>query len=151
MKHREILNELLVKNFKDITKIEELVLKKHEVTKDLTMQEIHTIECVGDRKYNLMSEMASELRVTIATLSVAINKLLNKGYIEKERSLIDKRIVNLNLTKLGAEVYKLHRKFHEEMINTVINKMDTDELTTIILFLEEINEFFVSKYKLRLE
>ncbi len=147
---RLILNELLAKNFKDILKIEELILKGYEVSSNLTMPEIHTIESVADHAGELMSEIAKDLKITISTLSITINRLLEKGYISKVRQESDRRSVTLELTDKGKAVNKVHKKFHEEMISFVIDKMDTDEITTVIMFLEKINEFFIRKYRLEI-
>ncbi|HBY21173.1 MAG: hypothetical protein A2Y24_08580 [Clostridiales bacterium GWE2_32_10] len=142
------LNELLVKNFKDILRIEEKVLNKKDETKDLSMNEIHTLEIIGIDKQQIMSDIAKKLNITIGTLSIAISKLLKKGYIEKVKSDKDKRAIKICFTDKGELAYKAHENFHKEMIAAVIKELSIDEFKIIIEFLNRINKFFINKYDL---
>ena len=142
------LNELLVKNFKDILKIEERVLNKKDETKELSMNEIHTLEMIGIDQQQIMSDIAKKLNITIGTLSIAISKLLKKGYIEKIKSDTDKRAIKICFTDKGELAYKIHENFHKEMIDAVIKELSIDEFKIIIEFLNRINKFFTNKYDL---
>jgi DNA-binding MarR family transcriptional regulator len=110
------LNELLVKTFKDILKIEEKVLNKNAYTRELSMNEIHVIEIIGLGKQQIMSDISKKLKITIGSLSITINRLVRKGYIEKIKHDIDKRAINIALTEKGILAYKVHENFHKEMI-----------------------------------
>ncbi len=142
------LNELLVKNFKDILRIEERVLNKREETKGLSMNEIHTLEIIGIDSEQIMSNIAKKLRVTPGTLSISISRLFKKGYIEKIKHDKDGRAIIIMLTDKGKEVYRIHEEFHKEMIDTVIKDLDMKEFKAVIEFLNRINSFFGEKYKL---
>lgn len=142
------LNELLVKNFNYILKIEENVLKQKEETKKLSMTEIHTIEVIGESNRPIMSEVAEKLKITIGTLSIAINRLVKKGYIEKNTNKEDKRAFNLSLTGKGEKVFKVHAGFHKEMIDAVINDLTLEEFKVVINFLGRISSFFANKYNI---
>ena len=48
--NRGVLNNLLVKLFNDILRIEEKSLKKSEELSDLSVTEIHTIEAIGEKE-----------------------------------------------------------------------------------------------------
>lgn len=146
MDEKKILNELLMKNFKDILKIEEMALGKNPVTEKLTMQEIHTIECIGDGEYSLLSEIAEELKITLGTLSVMVAKLFAKGFITKEKDPKDKRVMKVALTEKGRSVYEVHEKFHNEFVNYITEYMDEEEVESILVFLDRINKFFINKY-----
>lgn len=142
------MNELLVKNFKDILKIEERVFSKREETKGLSMNELHTLEIIGIGKEQIMSDIAKKLQITIGTLSISISRLLKKGYIQKVKSDTDKRAIKICLTEKGEVAYRIHERFHDEMIDSVIKELNIDEFKVIIEFLGRINNFFTNKYKL---
>ncbi|HCC06893.1 MAG TPA: MarR family transcriptional regulator [Clostridiales bacterium] len=149
MKSEEVntLNELLVKNFKDILRTEEKVLNDKEETKELSMNEIHTLEIIGIDGQLIMSEISRKLRITISTLSITISRLLKKGYIKKVKSDIDRRAIKIGLTGKGIIAFKAHEQFHKEMIDAVIKELSIDEFKVIIEFLGRINKFFSNKYK----
>ena len=54
---------------------------------DLSISELHLIESVGkaDAKGRTVSDIAADLEVAIPSVTVAINKLQNRGYLCKSR------------------------------------------------------------------
>ena len=50
-----------------------------------------------------MSTVARELNVTVGTLTIAVNNLVKKGYIQRMRSQEDRRVVLISLTEQGEE------------------------------------------------
>ena len=75
----------------------------------------------------MMSEVAGKLEITVGTLTTAINRLVKKGYVERERKEEDRRIVRIRLTKKGQLVHRLHEKYHQDMINNVIQSKVQDK------------------------
>lgn len=142
------LNELLVKLFNDILRIEEQSLKGDEFN-DLSITEIHVIEAIGLAEERNMSAVARDLDITIGTLTIAINNLLRKGYVNRSRSDEDRRIVLISLTEKGQEAYRHHSQFHDEMIKTTISKLSDGEMKVLISALENINGYFKEKYNLK--
>lgn len=108
----------------------------------LTIQDIHTIEGIGNNEMATVSSVAKELKVTNGTLSVAITKLINKGYILKERSKTDKRIKNLKLSKKGQAVYDVHEQFHVKFVNTITKNVNSGDMEILLNCLEKLNLFF---------
>ena len=143
---QELLNKLLVQLFNDILHIEENSLKNIDLM-DLSMTEIHTIEAVGIKDAKTMGEIAHDLRITVGTLTTAITKLIKKGYVERKRIEEDRRVVLVNLTSKGEEVYKVHQVFHEEMICAMLSNFSDEEEQVLSKSLEKLNNFFEEKYK----
>ena len=140
-KRKKILNELLVQIFNDILQIEEQSLKQG-VINDLSVTEIHTIDAIGMYTERTMSEVAQDLKITVGTLTTAINKLIKKGYVERKRIEEDRRVVLIKLTKKGKLAFRLHEKFHNDMINKTIEGLSDSEEEVLISSLERLNEFF---------
>lgn len=145
--NRGVLNNLLVKLFNDILRIEEKSLKKSEELSDLSVTEIHTIEAIGEKEERTMSEIANNLSITVGTLTTAINKLIKKGYVERRRIEEDRRIVLVKLTEKGKNASYFHKKFHDEMIKATIEKLNKQEEDVLISSLESLSKFFHDKYE----
>jgi DNA-binding MarR family transcriptional regulator len=62
------------------------------------------IEAVGKNGNapKTISDIATELGITSSTVTVAINKLMKKGYVEKSKDASDGRSVNVFLSPLGG-------------------------------------------------
>lgn len=142
-----VINELLVQLFNDVLQIEESSLKNGEIS-DLSITEIHTIEAIGMYTEKTMSEVAQSLKITVGTLTTAINKLIKKQYVERKRIEEDRRVVLIKLTKRGKLAYRLHEKFHKDMVNTAIEGLDENEEEILISSLSKLNDFFKQKYEL---
>ncbi|MBY0755453.1 MarR family transcriptional regulator [Clostridium sardiniense] len=142
---KKVLNELLVQIFNDILQIEEQALKKG-VLNNLSVTEIHTIEAIGMYTERTMSEVAQDLKITVGTLTTAINKLIKKGYVERKRIEEDRRVVLIKLTKSGKLAFRLHEKFHNDMINATIEGLSEEEEKILISSLDRLNEFFKVNY-----
>lgn len=145
---KKILNELLVQLFNDILEIEEQTLKNGPLS-DLSVTELHTIEAIGMYTEKTMSEVAQALKITVGTLTTAVNKLITKGYVERKRIEKDRRVVLLHATKKGKLAFRLHEKFHSDMINQTINGISKEEEVVLVSSLERLNQFFKEKYELR--
>lgn len=141
------INELLVQLFNDILQIEEKSLKEGVIS-DLSITEIHTIEAIGMYAEKSMSEVAQILKITVGTLTTAINKLIKKEYVERKRIEEDRRVVLVKLTKKGKLAYRIHEKFHHDMVNTAIDGLSEEEEKVLISSLDKINNFFKEKYEL---
>ncbi|MBE6063252.1 MAG: MarR family transcriptional regulator [Clostridium butyricum] len=142
-----IINELLVQLFNDVLQIEESSLRSGEIS-DLSITEIHTIEAIGMYTEKTMSEVAQSLKITVGTLTTAINKLIKKQYVERKRTEEDRRVVLIKLTKRGKLAYRIHEKFHKDMINTAIEGLDEEEEQILVSSLTKLNDFFKQKYEL---
>ena len=95
-----------------------------------------------------MSEVAQNLKITVGTLTTAINKLIKKEYVERKRIEEDRRVVLIKLTKKGKLAYRLHDKFHKDMVNTAVDGLNDKEEEVLIHSLTKINKFFKEKYEL---
>ncbi|ALS01606.1 MarR family transcriptional regulator [Enterococcus silesiacus] len=141
----ETVNDYLVSVFNDILTIEESELKKSQFN-DLSITEMHTIEAIGMYKKKTSSEVAKELSITVGTLTVAINNLVKKGYVERIRSEDDRRVVKLGLTKKGKLLFRVHQHFHREMVKRILNGMDKAEEKALLKALKNLHDF-LREYK----
>ena len=113
MEDAEQLNSFLVDVFGRINKIEERAMAGG-LGSAVSITEIHIIEKIGDREPVRMSEVARSIGVTLATLTVACDKLVSKGLVRRVRSQEDRRVVNIMLTDKQS-LEKLQDFFrHEE-------------------------------------
>ena len=141
----ETVNDYLVSVFNDILTIEESELKKSQFN-DLSITEMHTIEAIGMYKKKTSSDVAKELSITVGTLTVAINNLVKKGYVERLRSEDDRRVVKLGLTKKGKLLFRVHQHFHREMVKNILKGMEQEEEQALLRALKNLHDF-LQEYK----
>ncbi|MCM1086547.1 MAG: MarR family transcriptional regulator [Muribaculaceae bacterium] len=140
------LNEVLVKLFRNINAIEEQAVRTEEY-KDVTTNDMHVIEAIGMEEKKNMTTVAKALHVTTGTLTIAVNSLVKKGYVERIRSEKDRRVVMIYLTERGKGVFLHHAHFHEQMIDAVVEQLSEEEKEVLEKALSRINQFFLSQRK----
>ena len=141
----ETLNELLVKLFKDILEIEAKSLITEEF-KDITYNDMHIIEAVGIDEPRNMKTVAKLMSVTTGTLTKAMDALCEKGYVVRERSTKDKRVIKLRLTDKGKSAYYHHEQFHRQMIKNIASEMSEQETEVLIYALAKMVDCFHLNY-----
>ena len=139
------INRMLVEIYNDVTHIEDYSIKSGAF-KDLSITEIHTIEAVGLYGSRTMSEIASKLDITMGTLTIAIDKLIKKGYAERSRSDVDRRIVNVSLTNKGKLAYRIHEKFHLDMVKEIMTDFSDEEEEVLLSALNKLNKHLKEIY-----
>lgn len=142
MSIEKTINELLVELFHEIIDIEEKTIRKNKKFSKMTTNDMHVIEAIGPDEAKTMSTVAKTLNVTLGTLTIAVNSLVKKGYVNRVRSEKDRRVVLVSLTKEGMQAYRHHQKFHDEMIQSVIETLEDDEREVLHRALDKLNQFF---------
>lgn len=140
------INQMLVEVYDDVNRIEEYSIKQGAFS-DLSITEIHTIEAVGLYGSKTMSEIAADLEITMGTLTIAVDKLIKKGYLIRNRSTTDRRIVNVSLTNRGKLAYRIHEKFHMDMVKTIMSDFSPEEEEVLLTALRKLNTHLKDIYK----
>lgn len=143
---KQTLNEILVKLFRNINDIEEQAIQTEEY-KNVTTNDMHVIEAIGSGSPKNMTAVAKSLGVTTGTLTISVNSLVKKGFVDRVRSEEDRRVVLVSLSARGKRAFKHHQRFHEEMIDAVVDKLSEEEKAALGKALRNLNEFFIAKSK----
>lgn len=137
----DTINDVLVNLFNDIMAIEEKAIITGEF-KDISNNDMHIIEAIGVNDAKNMSTVAKSLSVTMGTLTIAINSLVKKGYVDRIRSEKDRRVVLISLSEKGKRAFNHHRQFHEQMVKATIKGLSKDEMKVLGQALSNLKEFF---------
>lgn len=140
------LNEILVKMFNDIMDLEQNALISDEF-KNISNNDMHILEAIGIGEAKNMSQVAKQMKVTVGTLTIAMNNLVKKGYVIRAKSQADRRVVLISLSDLGISAFKRHARFHEHMVETVIKEMDEEELVVLLKALVKLENYFKKFYE----
>ena len=135
------LNDVLVNLFRDIMELEEQAIITQEY-QDITNNDMHVIEANGVKEPKNMSTIAKQLSVTVGTLTIAMNSLVKKGYVIRERGKEDRRVVYISLSEKGLRAYRHHEEFHRQMIEAVLENLTEDETESLVKALAKLERWF---------
>ena len=135
------LNEVIVKVFMNIMALEEQAIRS-EAYQNATANDMHVMEAIGNGKPKNMTSVARSLSVTTGTLTISVNSLVKKGFVERVRSEEDRRVVLISLTEKGKALYRRHQKFHEELVERIVNRLNDQEKVLLEKVLSNLNLYF---------
>ncbi|MCI8659777.1 MAG: MarR family transcriptional regulator [Lachnospiraceae bacterium] len=110
--------------------------------RDITNNDMHVIEAVGVGEPKNMSAIAKALSVTVGTLTIAMNSLVKKGYVNRERGKEDRRVVYISLSEKGKCAYRHHEEFHRHMIDEILKDLTKEETKALVKSLAKLDQWF---------
>ncbi len=108
----------------------------------ISTAEIYIIESIGPNGAERMRDIAQQLGVTLATLTVACDKLEQKGLVIRHRDRNDKRTVRVSLTEKGMVAYHFHCSFISALAEAMQEGFSPGEREALNRALEKLNHYF---------
>lgn len=137
------LNELLVSTYREINRIEELVLRR--LSKNtLSIAELHMLDVIG-RDGCTVTDIAQSMGISMPSATIAVKKMEKKGYVTKDRDTEDARRVCIRLTMEGRKAEAAHRWFHRQMVKNIGKSFSEEERGMLLKTIEGLNDFFIAK------
>lgn len=106
----------------------------------VTVSQCYAIDALGDYGILTMTELAEKMYLTTATMTGIVNELIKKELAERKFDENDRRVIRVDLTLNGKEVYGrirekvLHR--YRDMVEKL--KLSDKEVERIISVIEEL-------------
>lgn len=134
-------NEMLYYKLMFVTKI---LNKRNSSDKNISMGQGRILAILNMHEGISTKELSEILNIKVTSLNETLNKLLNKGYIKKEVSKEDKRVLLIYLTDKGRE-FKFEKPKDMDVFDCLSSeeKEDFDRFLTLIS--EEIRKKFMSE------
>ena len=133
-----ILEEILLGVYSRVIANEEKLLKS---LSQLGLKEFNTLDAIAlsmKNKNNTANNIAKILGITPGTLTTNLDRLQEKGLIDKEKNTEDKRIVQITLTPIGSALRKKRESIHKKLINNAIKNLSTSEKVALMNALNKI-------------
>ena len=123
---------------------EKLSSWEHEVVRgsDLTPNQMHAIEIVGHEKSLRMKDLAEKLGITTGTLTVTVDRLEQKGLIERQPHEKDRRSYRVVLTPEGKKHFRKHHDFHVKLTEEISSVLTPEELESFSEILGKVVKQF---------
>lgn len=138
--------DCLVRIFENVLITEEMSLQKGYFP-DLSLAEMHALDAIGPYEARTMSETAAILGITTGTLTVAIDRLVRKGFVERNRDEKDRRIVRISLTRQGKVACRMHGKYHRVLARRALDPCNEEEAKLLLRMVHDVDEFLAFQAK----
>jgi DNA-binding MarR family transcriptional regulator len=106
--------------------------------RELTLTQMHYLEMINALENPNLTELAMAMKLTKPTITVLVDKLIEKELVKKVQSDADRRSTHLHLTERGKQINQMHEYAHRRIAEEIEKKIDTDELAQLTSLLEKI-------------
>lgn len=122
-------------------------LVKEKIGSNLTNDQHFTLRYMNQVGTCTSSELAEVFDVQKSAITAIIQRLWEKGLIERTRDEKDRRVVYLTLTEKGKELYlKCEERIHN-LVQSIITQFDESEIQQFINTFEKLNQILID-YKM---
>lgn len=130
---------IISKLSQNLGEMEELAREQLNI-KELTTAQMHYLEIINEMCNPNITELATEMKLTKPTVTVALDKLILKGYVAKIQSDEDRRSSHLHLTKKGMQINQMHERAHTQFAELMEEMLEPVELEELTVLLEKLTK-----------
>ncbi|KSU84159.1 MarR family transcriptional regulator [Fictibacillus enclensis] len=99
---------------------------------DLTRTQYILMRMLSERDRWTVTELAEVLEVKPSAVTVAVDRLYKKNYVQRYRSEADRRIVYLELSETGSGILKEAEERRLESMENLLSRISRDDLEALI-------------------
>ena len=100
-----------------------------EFPPDLTMRQLHVLSAVARMEGLTVHQLAETLQIATPTASGLVDRLSEKGLMERVGDEADRRVRHLHLTANGAETIGQMDTAFDRLLDEMLGLLDGEELT----------------------
>ena len=131
------MEEIIAKLSAYMVRMEEEAKEQYSF-KELTLTQMHYLEMISELENPNLTELAAAMKLTKPTITVLVDKLIEKELVYKVKSDADRRSTHLHLTERGKLINQMHEYAHRRIVEQIGKKMDADEMAQLMALLEKI-------------
>ena len=105
---------------------------------ELSMRQLHYLDLVDRLGHPTLSELAGALGVSRPSVTAAVAKLAEAGFVAKVASDEDRRVSHVHLAKRGHRIVRLHDEVHQAVADLFTNALTKRELHELVRMLNKV-------------
>ncbi|OLP65216.1 hypothetical protein BACPU_17500 [Bacillus pumilus] len=139
MSNADMLKEIVLVHYEVSRKLNRKLL---ELEKDITPPQIYALSILIQGKVSHAEELKQRLSLNPGAASIALNKLCEQGYIQRERDKDDHSLVRLEATEKGLAIHEKHTRQFGKVIQHMMSDFTDEDLKTFLQYLQKMRQTF---------
>ena len=119
-----------------------------EAFSDLSLRQITYLDAIHHLENPTPSELARRLQISKPSVTAAIDRLTEAGYIRKVQSDEDRRSYHLHLTEKGQRFADVHDQIHRTLAGYLTGGLDESEVQQLHTLAQKILHYLHGKLAL---
>jgi DNA-binding MarR family transcriptional regulator len=104
----------------------------------LTLTQMNYMEVINNLGNPNLTELATALKLSKPTVTVAVEKLIEKDYLFKVKSDADRRSLHIHLTEKGLLINRMHDYAHGKIVEYIRRNLRDEELEELVRLLGKV-------------
>jgi MarR family 2-MHQ and catechol resistance regulon transcriptional repressor len=105
---------------------------------ELNMQELRLVEFLGNEGTKMMRELAEYLTVAVNSVTSIVDSLERKELVTRHRSEKDRRVIRVELTDSGRDIYQSLVEVNMRLFCTMLGALTEDEQEIFMVLFRKI-------------
>ena len=111
---------------------------KSAETSDLSSQELRVLCMIGREHCPIMSAIAGAIRLSLSTATGLIDRLCEKKLVRRDRSVEDRRVVQVELTPEGRELHAAAMEGRVRYAGQLLGTLSPKEQEELLALLDKL-------------
>lgn len=120
-------------------------LIKNQLGNELTNDQHYILRYIHQIGECTSTELAEVFQVNKSAITAIINRMTDRGLIQRTRDEKDRRVVYLTLTKEGVELFQSAQEKVHQLVESIITQFDENEITAFINTYEKLAQILDNK------
>jgi DNA-binding MarR family transcriptional regulator len=106
----------------------------------ISMTQLHVMHLLERHGEMAMSRLADMLGVSVSNATGLIDRVEERGYVERIRVPSDRRVVLVRITAAGLQVLDEVEAIRDEVLQRVLDRMDPDQIDSMATAMADLRE-----------
>jgi len=126
-------------------------LIKGQMCGDVTSDQHYMLRYINNAEVCTSTELAETFNVNKSAITAIINRLWEKGLIQRNRDEKDRRVVYLTLTEEGKNLFNETESRIHQLVGSFIKQFDRAEIESFMKTYEKLNKIILATKDLKVE
>ncbi len=106
---------------------------------ELSMKQIVYLETIAGIGHPTYGDLARHFGISKPSVTAIVDKLIQKGYLERVQSDADRRVFHVHLTEKGSQLSAAHHEIHAKIARQMSSALSEAEFAQFARLLQKIS------------
>ncbi|WP_433744366.1 MarR family winged helix-turn-helix transcriptional regulator [Falsibacillus pallidus] len=145
---KKLTDQYIELSFSVTKRAENLI--KCQIGDDLTNDQHYILRYIVKKEVCTSTELAEVFEVKKSAITAMINRMTEKGLIQRDRDEKDRRVIYLTLSKEGKSLFDETEARIHKLVASLIKKFEQEEIEQFIKTYEKLNRVILESKDLQM-
>lgn len=113
-------------------------IKLEMINYNLSITEFSVLEVLYYKGKQNIHQISQKVLISSGSMTYVIDKLEQKGFLERSACPDDRRVIHVSLTDTGNELMEKIMPEHQEIVDDMFSSLNTEETELLVSLLDKV-------------